>query len=156
MPRRSTGTAQSTNGWWSAYAACAWMVFFAIVHVYWALGGTLGMPPGRSVFDTSLLLFANLVAIPLSVVGALLALALVRPWGRRFEVRKLLAVSWAAAAFMVLHAVTAIGVLFEVGAEGLTTDQRYILLLYEPYWLVGGILLALAAWHFQRNKKDLV
>jgi hypothetical protein len=31
-----------------AYAACAWPVAFAAAHLYRALGGTVGLPPGMS------------------------------------------------------------------------------------------------------------
>ena len=33
----------------AAYAACAWSLAFAAVHLYWALGGIALLPPGMSV-----------------------------------------------------------------------------------------------------------
>ena len=135
---------------WPAYAACGWMVLFAAVHLYWAAGGTLGLPPGLSVTDSTPLLVIDLVAVPLCVAGALLALALVRPWGRRLRRRWLLAASWATATLLVVHALPALvdGTLLVLGARSrpLTAQDRFSLFLYEPYWLLGGILFGVAAW----------
>jgi hypothetical protein len=40
----------ASNGWrraaWAAYAPCTWALVFAVVHLYWGLGGTVGLPPG--------------------------------------------------------------------------------------------------------------
>ena len=66
-----------------AYAACAWSLAFAAVHLYWAIGGTVGLPPGMSVGMNAALFVIDVVAVPLCVVGSLLALSLARPWGRR-------------------------------------------------------------------------
>ena len=81
------GVASGARTWqtsWAGYAACAWALAFAVVHLYWGLGGAAGLPPGRSVADNTALLVIDLVAIPLCLAAAALALALVRPWGGRF------------------------------------------------------------------------
>ena len=67
---------------WAAYAACAWALTFAAVHLYRALGGTVGLPPGFTVAMKPALFVIDVLAVPLCVVGALLTLSLVRPWGR--------------------------------------------------------------------------
>ncbi len=140
---------------WAAYAACAWALVFAVVHLYWGLGGTAGLPPGLSVFDNTALFVIDLVAIPLCLIGALLALALVRPWGERFPRWMLLSAAWGATALFVAHAlptvVDAVVLALGLRAEGLAPIDRFSLFLYEPYWLLGGILFGAAAWQYMRG-----
>ena len=57
-------------------AACVWMILFAAFHAYWALGGTYGLPPGESLVDNKPLFIIDLIAIPMNLGGAALALAL--------------------------------------------------------------------------------
>lgn len=140
---------------WAAYAACAWALVFAAVHLYWGLGGTAGLPPGLSLFDNTALFVIDLVAIPLCVIGALLALALVRTWGKRFPRWMLLSAAWGASALFVAHAVPTVidVVVLALGqrTEELAPIERLSLFLYEPYWLLGGILFGVAAWHCMRG-----
>ena len=49
---------------WAAYAACAWALAFAVVHLYWALGGAVGLPPGMSVGMNRALFVIDIVAAP--------------------------------------------------------------------------------------------
>ncbi len=79
---------------WAAYAACAWALVFAVVHLYWGLGGSVGLPSGLSVGMNPALFVIDIAAVPLCVVGAMLALALVRPWGRLFPRRMMLVCGW--------------------------------------------------------------
>jgi hypothetical protein len=133
------------------------MVLFAAVHLYWAAGGTLGLPPGLSLPEHTPLLVIDLLAVPLCTVGALLALALIRPWGRRLRHWWLLAASWATAALLVVHALPAVveWVLLASGARPrpLSAQDRFSLFAYEPYWLLGGILFGVAAWSYQRGSR---
>ncbi|MGI8689095.1 MAG: DUF3995 domain-containing protein [Thermomicrobiales bacterium] len=137
-----------------AYVTCGWGIMFAAVHLYWLFGGTLGLPQGLSLFANKPLFVIDIIAIPLCIIAALLALALVRPWGRRFPRRLLLAGAWGGAALFVVHAVPAIpdwvSVALGVRTAALTPMDRFDLFLYEPWFLVGGILFGMAAWRFQR------
>ena len=73
---------------WAAYAACGVALAYAVVSFYWAFGGTAGVGTlggrleelGRSG-DPAVLWLAGVAGV-LKVAGAVLALALVRPWGR--------------------------------------------------------------------------
>ena len=150
MPR-----ARRRQATWAGYAACAWALLFAAVHLYWGLGGTAGLPPGLSVVDTPALFVIDLLAIPLCLAAAALALALVRPWGGQLPRWPLLSAAWGAAALFVAHALPAV-VDAVVLAAGLRTAElapreRFSLFLYEPYWLLGGILFGVAAWHSMRG-----
>lgn len=142
---------------WAGYAACTWALVFAVVHLYWGLGGTVGLPPGLSVYDNTALFVIDLLAIPLCVLGALLALALVQPWGGRLPRWMLLSAAWGASALFVAHALPAVvdAVVIALGqrTERLTPVDRYSLFLYEPYWLLGGILFGVTAWHYTRGTR---
>ncbi len=148
--------APPSNRTWPAFAACTWAGAFAAVHLYWGLGGSSGLPPGRSVSDNTALFVINLVAIPLCLIGALLALALVQPWGRRLPRRWLLVASWSTCALFIVHSLPAIaqGALLVLGPhdDALSAEERFSLFLYEPYWFAGGVLFGLAALNFQRAR----
>jgi Protein of unknown function (DUF3995) len=89
--RSDIGHAEAVAGV-ASYAASAQAL--AAVHLYWALGGTVGQPKGISVDMNPALFVIDVLAVSLCVVGALLALSLVRPWGRLFPRRFLLACAW--------------------------------------------------------------
>lgn len=151
---------------WSApvpvivYAASAWGVVFALVHVYWVLGGRLGLPSDQSIYDNTPLLVIDIIAIPLCLIAAALPLAIVHGWWARIPERWLYRAMWATAALFVIHAIPSI---VEVVAMALglisremTTEEKYVMFLYEPWFLLGGILFTLAAHrlreaHWQRR-----
>jgi hypothetical protein len=130
------------------------MAFFGLVHVYWLLGGGVALPAGFSVPAHPAFLVVSLLAVPLCGIGAALALGLARPLGRRR--RPLLALAWAATALLLVHALPAMVVLAGlalglVDAE-LTERDRLSLFVYEPYWLLGGVLFGLATLAAQRRR----
>jgi hypothetical protein len=90
-PTRSRATA------WAAYAACALALLYAVPSFYWALGGTAGLDTvGGAIEELDRSRDPAGVALGigagvLKVAGALLALALVRPWARRSPVGSCLA-----------------------------------------------------------------
>jgi hypothetical protein len=94
---------------WAAYAACAVALLYALVSFYWALGGTAGIDTlGGSLEqraragDPGVRWLAGAAGV-LKVVGAGLALALVRPWGRVVPRALLLIAAWAGAVVLVLY-----------------------------------------------------
>lgn len=138
---------------WAAYAAAAWMVFFGLVHVYWLLGGTGALPEDFSVRDDARFVAVTVAAIPLCGVGAAVAVVLTHPFSRRR--RPLLVLAWATTALLVLHALPAMVVLAGL-ALGLVDDElterdRLALFVYEPYWLLGGVLFGLATLAARRR-----
>lgn len=137
-----------------AYAAAAWAVLFALVHVYWLAGGRAGLPAGQSLFDNVPLLVVDVAAIPLSLAGAVLALALVRPWGARISRRWLSVGVWGTAGLLLVHALPTVpdwvGLAAGTEAAGdLGADERFITLLYEPWFFAGGVLFVLAGLAFR-------
>jgi prepilin signal peptidase PulO-like enzyme (type II secretory pathway) len=159
---------RSVRAAWPAYTAAVWAFVFAAVSVYWAAGGTAGARTiGPAIARPVLAREPGWVALLWGTAGlkallGLLALALARPWGRRLPRRLLLGLAWAAAAVMglyegaaslVQHALMVAGV---VGTpEGLgTTAARWHLWLWDPVWLLGGALFALAARQAARRSES--
>ncbi|MGW6545602.1 DUF3995 domain-containing protein [Streptomyces massasporeus] len=142
----------------TAFTACAWMVVFAAFHAYWALGGTFGLPPGESLVDNTPLFVIDLIAIPMNLGGAALALALVQRWGLLFPRGLVLTGAWGCALLMVFHALPAMVdlAIFLSGQreEPLTGEDRFSVLAYEPYWMLGGLLFTVLALAFQRRTRQ--
>jgi hypothetical protein len=133
------------------------MLFFAAVHLYWAMGGTLGLPGNFRVPDNTPLLIIAIVSIPLCLIGAWVAVALSQPsWttpSRRTVQR--LAVAIAALAFV--HALPTVVDWVDLaigGGRHLTDEERFSVYLYEPFWLLGGVLFAVAAWQHRQHTRS--
>jgi hypothetical protein len=152
---------------WAAYAACALGLLSAIPSFYWAAGGTIGLDTvGGAIEELARARDPAGVALGigagvLKVAGGVLALALVRPWGRRVPRRRLGGVAWAASVALTLYG----GLLVAVGALVLAgvirpagpvdrTALRWHVLLWDLWFLVWGLLLGLAAWHHGRQSRD--
>lgn len=135
---------------WPAYAAATWVVCFAIMHLYWAFGGSIGRSDGTRVPDNPLLLAIDALAAPLCVAGVVLALAPVRRWeawlSARWPVRLLCAASLLAfvhsAPTIADDLLDALGLL-DLGLH--THADRITHFVVEPFWMVGAVLCGLAA-----------
>jgi hypothetical protein len=160
-------TTRSRPTAWAAYAACALALLSAVPSFYWALGGTAGLDTvggaieelGRSRDPAGVAL--GIGAGVLKVAGGLLALALVRPWGRAIPRRLLLGVAWAASVALTAYG----GLLVAVGALVLTgfmspagpvdrTALGWHVVLWDLWFLVWGLVLGVAAWHYGRQCHD--
>ncbi|MDX3434199.1 DUF3995 domain-containing protein [Streptomyces sp. ME01-18a] len=137
------------------------------LHVYWAVGGTWGLPPA-AVLHPSETRVANWFVSAIEMIGALWVLALLHPAARRVPSWLLLLPLWAAAAVCVSHAIFGavtkalyLGGMHEAvdfpvvpelsAAE--VADANHLaavqdLLVFEPCFLIQGVLLAMAAWQY--------
>lgn len=161
--RTAAGAAQVPSTAWAAYAACAWAVVFAAASFYWAAGGTAGSGTVAKMYTASAVAHDAGLAAQLWIAGVLklligvLALALVQRWGRRFPRWMPLAAGWAAGVLLSLygvadlidHALMAIGAINTPASLG-ASAVRWHLLLWDPWWLLGGILFVVAVWGFGR------
>ena len=94
----------------------------------------------------------------LKALVGMLALALVRPWGRLLLRRVLVAAAWATGLLLTLYGVAN---LVDHGrmVAGLRATPavlgeqaaRWHLLLWDPVWLLGGVLFLAAAQHHRRG-----
>jgi hypothetical protein len=160
MASQGTEPANSRTRIW-AYLACAWCVIFAALHVYWAAGGNAGLASsaGTALAARRPLAFvlAGLWGTALLLgAGAVFSAGLARWRPRGSKSRRWTAVlGWAAGA-----ALAARGLLLEVvlltGAGGVASavgplEAHWSLILWNPWFTAGGLLLLLAARQFQRG-----
>ncbi len=149
---------------WAAYAAAVWAGAFAAVSLYWALGGMIGIDTlggrieelARSGGAAASLLGWG--ATVLKAAGVVFALALVRRWGRVFGRRPLLVAGWAATVVLIGYGGLTVGAELLVAVGVLVPPagvDRYAfywhLALWDPYFLLWGVLLGIAMRHYRLN-----
>ena len=152
---------------WAAYAACVWGLIFAAISFYWGSGGRHGLDTiGGSIErmalagDTSIFIAVWATGL-LKVAGAVLALALVRPWGRRLPRRPVTLLGWFAAILLTLY-----GGLLVLGdalaASGVLKSSKPIdwkpllwhLWVWDMSFFIWGLLFAVALWRFRRISRS--
>jgi len=138
-----------------AYAAAGLAFAYAAVSAYWTAGGTAlldtvggGLERLARVGGTAGLLL-GVVTVLLKVAGGVLALALVRPFGDRVPARLLEWTALAAGAVLTLYGAgqVLLGGLALTGLLGEPADPRALrwhVLLWDPWFLLWGLLLLLA------------
>jgi hypothetical protein len=149
---------------WPAYAAAAWSFAFAAMSFYWAAGGTVGAETlgneiERLAEERDSGFVAELwVTAFLKVLGGLLALALARPRWDVLPARALGIAGWIAGGLITLYGAGNLiqHGLMEAGAVGTPDDLgseavTWHLALWDPWWLLGGILFLLAAREYARR-----
>lgn len=144
------------NAKWTGYAACAWALVFAALSFYWAAGGTAGVHTlSKAIREPALRRDSGFVAIlwataVLKVLAGLLALAFVRPWGATVPRRLLLVAGWGVAAFLTLYGGLGMtgALLTDLGVteSAATGSARWYLFLWDPIWVVGGLLFLATVW----------
>ncbi len=133
----------------AALLASTWAALFALVHLYWAVGGEAGLPSDLIMSDHPRLLTMDLLAIPLCLVaGVMAAFVGMRRGSLRSQRAAWLGVA-AVAGLALAHAVPPLtGAALRAircGLPQLSERERLALLVYEPWWLIGGAaFLALA------------
>lgn len=126
----------------AAYAACGWSVVFLVPHVYWAAGGTAGLPNAEPLDGA--IATVNGAAIVLSVLAALLALALTRR-SRTSPRRVLVAATWTACVVLSLRGLAGLGEGVVSGGEWSEEGSDGLVIAFETLFLAGGVLFGLAA-----------
>jgi hypothetical protein len=155
--RRGVGTV-------AAYVAAVLAFAYALVSLYWAVGGhALVTTVGGYVEQFArrggaLPVLVALAAAAAKVAGGLLALALVRPWGRMIPRRWLLIGSSAASALLVgyggLNVLAGALVLLDVIHPAGRVDRtalRWHAGVWDLWFLIWGILLAVATIDYWRR-----
>lgn len=167
------GPAPVGRATWAGYGAAAWALVFAVRGAYWALGGTVGLDTvaggireAAAAGDPTVFV-ALWVSVGLEILVALLALALVRPWGRvlpsrlplvggrRFPGWLLLTLAWGAGTLLAGHggSFTVLG-LIAVAGGGASQELFWYTFLWGPWFLLGGVLFMAAAWSYLRRSAD--
>lgn len=152
---------------WEACSACACAGLFAAVSLYWALGGSAGL---RSVGDLAEAMAGSGGATAAAIIwgtvivkaaGAALALSLIRPWGAAIPRPWRAGVAGVGSLALILYG--GVQVIAEALVElGVITSSkpvdwmalRWHLALWDPWFLVWGLLLGAATWRFLRSGQD--
>lgn len=168
MPYRATGAARSSlrphtdsvrdvtrterhGRYLPHYASIVWALLFAALSVFWAFGGRTGTHPLETDDPTPLFALLNLGAALLKAGIGLVAWLATRQWRRR-AVRGLLAlVLWISGVVCAVYGLFGVvgnslvlaGVVPVEG--GASHWYWYYVLLWDPYWLLGGALLLATA-----------
>jgi len=153
----------------AAYGAAIVAFGYALVSLYWAVGGRAllstvgGYAEQLTRRGGALPVIVALAVVLAKMAGGLLALALVRPWGRVIPRRWLLtgsgAVSLLLAAYgginVLAGALVLAGVIHPAGSVD-RTALRWHVGLWDLWFLVWGMLLALAVAGYRRRTQDRV
>jgi hypothetical protein len=132
------------------------------IHLYWALGGTWGLPGGAATAGLPGLRPTNAIIAVILLAGAALLTGLTRPWARRLPALVMLAPIWLGSVVCVSHGLYGMATkgLYAAGAhsavswpEPLTAAQKHLaalhdLTMFEPWFLIQGLLLLLAGRWF--------
>lgn len=156
-------------------AAAVWALLFAAISLYWALAATsrwdwaidgylgartIGRDIARMVEDHDVNFIVTLwVSVVVKALLALIPLALVQPWGRFFSSWLRLAGCWIAGALLALyglingieHLAMVTGAVDTPAALG-GHAARWHLYLWDPFWLLGGLLFLATAWLAGRSR----
>jgi uncharacterized protein DUF3995 len=160
----AVGSGASAAGAIAAYAAALVAFAYALVSLYWAVGGrglvgtVGGFVEQMARRGGAAVVLLALVAVAAKVVGGLIALALVRPWGRVVRRRLLLMVSAVASVLLIVYgglnvaagALVLSGVLHPSGSVN-RMALRWHVGVWDLWFLVWGVLLALATASFWRQ-----
>ncbi|MDI6099267.1 DUF3995 domain-containing protein [Actinoplanes sp. NEAU-A12] len=146
------------RGMWTGYAAAVWALAFTALSVYWACGGTVGEGTIGAAIEGSavarepdfvLLLWVTAV---LKFMAVLLALTLIGRLFRWVPRWMRLTAGWVAAVLLLGYGLANLvqHLLMWTGAvavpDGLgSAALPWHLLLWDPIWIVGGILFTATA-----------
>jgi hypothetical protein len=153
----ASSTERSRWAAWTAYAACSWAFLFAALSFFWAAGGRTGLQPLEleAAPGDAMWIVINLVAGIIKISIGLIALALVQPWGRIIPRKLLRAGAWALGVGMFLYG--GLGLVSDVlHLSGVIADPAngkwffWYLVLWDPWWMLGGVLYLTAAWLTRR------
>ncbi|MCE6995123.1 DUF3995 domain-containing protein [Saccharothrix sp. S26] len=168
MTRSAQASPRTTKGGrWLGWAVFVVGALYAVVSAYWAVGGTAGLDTlGGALAEMARARDPQLIVIVwstvvLKLVGAVLGLALVQPWGRRVPRWLLLTASWGATVVLVLYggvlvvaqSLIAVGVVPRASSFDPVAFYWH-LFVWDPWFLLWGVLLGVATLRFARRRQD--
>ncbi|MEJ7813222.1 MAG: hypothetical protein WKG32_22620 [Gemmatimonadaceae bacterium] len=97
-------TSSESRSGWVAYAAAAWAFIFTFLHVAWAAGWYLALPRAQAQlwFARRGFWLYDVVVAGACALAVFVALALVRPWGRRVPRTILRPLLWSGTGLLVV------------------------------------------------------
>jgi len=156
MVELTTSTAIATNrskGSWVGYSAALWALIFAGLHVVWAMGWYIGLHQelAEKAFQRQWFLVYDLVAAGLCLLAAVVALALVQPWGRRLPRSLIHLLAWSGAGLLVLRG--AAGVMQAVYYLAIGGNKLDVFALWAIWFCLGAVLFGMSIWRFRRTSE---
>lgn len=137
------------------YLACAWALIFAVPSFYWATGGNIGLNTLGSEINALqsepwFLMFVLLTAV-MKVGLGIVVLMLLKKYSAPFLNKIVVVTVWAAGVICLIYGslnlfarfIMAIGLLPTPEAMH-SSAAMWHLVLWDPWWVLGGILLILA------------
>jgi hypothetical protein len=153
----SVTTVGTRKGSWAGYTAFVVGFLYTLVSLYWVIGGTALLDTlGGKLEEMARAREPGLIAIvwvtvALKLAASVLGLALVQSWGRRLSRWMVLTAAWAATIVLVLYGGSLVVGQLAVEAGLLHAPAsidwkafRWHLYLWDPWFLVWGILLGAA------------
>lgn len=143
---------------WAGYAVFVWSIGYMVPHLYWALGGMIGMSIIKpSVYELPQWELINWIASAILTLPGLMGIALICFWSRKPLKWILLTIAWAGCSVAASHGIYGIidRLLQIAGIAGLesgpfnVSEHFYVLwdlLLFEPWFFIEGVLLAALGW----------
>ena len=159
---------------WSSYAAVACCLVFGGLHLYWALGGTLGFaefstPPNKILALTRDPRYIRITwgVVLLCLFAALIALAPIQPWSRRMPRWLLLTPLWIACGMFFVRGIgNPIQSALIMGGGFISAPlagpdapawHQWLLIdavLFSPWFILGGFVFGATAWSVRRPSDD--
>ncbi|MFE3647390.1 MULTISPECIES: DUF3995 domain-containing protein [unclassified Streptomyces] len=151
---------EPTPGLWGRVAG-AWAVAFGVLHFYWALGGSWGLDVSAGPLAEDRPGWFVAVGLwgvgMLCLAGGVLGWLLTRPRWPGAAGRAVAALAWCACAVLLVRGVAVEALLLTDAAGGevnVSADQRFwTLVLWNPWFLAGGLAFGLAARRFGRAER---
>jgi hypothetical protein len=162
MPTAAEPRALARRRIWGELA-CLWCVLFAALHLYWAAGGNVGLASSagadlaadRPLWFVLLGLWATALLL---VVGAVFSIGLTR-WRLAGGPRRAVVVlGWLGGGALLVRGLV-LEVVLLTGAGGISTavgpsETTWSVALWNPWFIVGGLVVVAATHQFQRDRRD--
>jgi len=161
-PARTSGPAgrtSSASGRTWGYLAGAWCVLFAAVHLFWAAGGTTGLASSAGTDlaarrPVTFVLFGLWGTALLCLLGAVFCAGLAR-WQPSGGLRRGMTILGLLAGGLLLARGLLLEIVLLTAAGGIRSsvgplETHWSLLLWNPWFAAGGLLLLLATRQFHR------
>lgn len=162
----SSKPSKSKSTVWAGGAVFVWSTGYMLPHLYWALGGRMGLTLLKpSVATSHQFELINWLALPIFIVAALVGLGFIYVGKSKILRSLLLSISVLGCSIATSHGI--FGIIYRVlqiaGVIGLENgtfnihDDMYVvwdMVIFEPWFLIEGILLAIAGWCFLKGERS--
>jgi len=153
-------TPRSAAPGWPGFAV-AWCAAFALLHFYWALGGDVGLGESAGAElarerPTAFVLIGLWGVAALLTVGGVFWCAVARGWPHGRPMRRSAAVVGLLVGALLLVRGAVLEVVLLLDAAGVASSvgpvqTRWSLWLWNPWFVLGGILFLMAAQRLARS-----